>query len=81
MATKLQKGKAYSSNKAAPKKITWSGQKCDFCKADAMYDAPMLGSGSWAYYCIQHKYMAGKAGLLTGYEFVKQKECKNNDLE
>jgi hypothetical protein len=26
--------------------------KCDFCSNEAMFDAPMIGVGSWAYACF-----------------------------
>jgi len=61
-----------STNKK-PKKIVWSGQKCDMCGYDAKYDAPMLGRGTWAYYCEQHKYLSGR-NLVLGYEFIKAGE-------
>lgn len=45
--------------------------KCDFCPAEATYDAKMRGRSSWAYMCTLHFDLEGVGlGLGVGQELI-----------
>ena len=49
---------------------------CNFCSEPAHYDAPMRGSGSWAYFCCNCFAERGSHSTFTKFELMTEDEAE-----